>query len=223
MNFQVLRVTIFNMIKLIKISGFALGVIISFSFVSSVNAVLCLPVSSVYCQEKLEESVLEQEKQAELNKIFQERLSILASYKQFFNEVGVNLSVTTSESEYQKWLNDLIELKADYDSEKQKQKELAEKEAADKILEEAESRAKMKDLEERIKILESQKPVTPTVPVKKIYQSAETNISPVMQAEPDPIIENDYEVELFTVVESVTQSTLRVHWFKRFINWFTRK
>lgn len=214
------------------VSGFILGALLCVSFASPTKAALVFCAAPTYpptiaeqqayvnCQKQwLDEPKEEQEKRAEENRIYQERASALAPYSQFFDEVGVALSTTTSESKYKKWLKDLAEAQDEYSKEQkakqQQQQELAEQEAVEKKRQEDEAQAKIKELEDRVKVLES-RPATPV-------------LLPPKAVEPSPIVASPTEQRVETDTDNATstpppQTPLKKdNWFTRIINWFLGK
>lgn len=87
-------------------------------------------------RERIEKEKLESEVK---QKVYKERKEELSQYSNFFDKVGVNLTLDTDEEQYNQWLKELKEAKVNY-------------------IKEQENLQKIKELEERIKNLES-KPI----------------------------------------------------------------
>lgn len=135
-------------------------------------------------------------------KLYQERVKALAPYSVVFEEVGVKLTPSTSESQYNSWYERVVVAKASYDrlqekitsqkiAEEQTQKELAEQAVAEKSRKEKEAENKIKELEKRVFDLENEKnivkpPVIPTAP--KLETSVPKIITPVKSKKNEQVI-----------------------------------
>jgi vacuolar-type H+-ATPase subunit I/STV1 len=142
-------------------------------------------------------------------KIFDNRNDTLSEYKDFFEKIGVNLTIDTSSGQYDQWLRELKEAKNDY-------------------IKDQENEQKIKELEERINSLES-KPVIineTLKPTKEIINNPVSNnkvVKPVIKKEEvkedtakqneSPVIETPVQQEPPVVHENKSI-------FRRIFNWF---
>lgn len=169
-----------------------------------------------YEQCKLEEKVYKEKEEAEaIQKTYNERKETLSQYSDFFVKVGVNLTLDTNEEQYNQWLKELKEKKADY-------------------IKEQENLQKIKELEERINTLESkpvivEKVVTPIEIIntrhKEDVTEPKTNnkiIEPIVKKE-EPKIEI-IEEKLSPIIETTTTETPVIptnkSFFQKVFSWF---
>jgi len=131
----------------------------------------------------------------------------LSQYKEFFEKVGINLNLYTSNAQYTILLEKLKEAKADY-------------------IKEQENQQKIQELEERIKILESkstQKVIIPHNKEETIKSITNNKITePVIKKEEtkiEIIKENPSVIESTDIKETPTVPTNKPI-FKRIFNWF---
>lgn len=164
------------------------------------------------CLEEKEKLALEL-KQKTLN----ERKEVLSSYSDYFDKVGVNLTIDTDEEQYNQWKKEL-------------------KEARNEYFKEQENNQKIEDLENRIKELESKpiitekiiiptettknkeeiiKPiVTENKPIKKEVVKEETKIETQKDNKEIQITQNS-DTTKTTITETPKTSV-----FKRVFGWF---
>jgi len=206
------------------------------------SAALCLgfapgTASCLESQEKQTSYLESQEKQ----KTYRERSGNLSSYSQFFEEVGVNLDIETSESQYKRWLNELMEAQEDHEEELQEEQdrkeELIKQQEYEEISKDKELNERILELENKVKDLESKKNKPIVVP-KQIY------IQPVIEKSSYPVkvikpktetikietddiqlIEEEISIkETVPVIQTITEPIpKKASWFKKIINWFSGK
>ena len=163
----------------------------------------------------------EKEERVELKrkkKIFEEREEALSQYEDFFEKIGVNLEIDTSEEEYDQWLNKLKIEEADY-------------------IERQEDKQKLEELEKRIRELESQKleekkivpvPEKITQPIKKeAFKPKTVGNNPMKETiipaeKPPKEIKEEKTLETENTIETQTiiNNEPNLNFFKKIIKWF---
>lgn len=165
--------------------------------------------------EAYKKCMLEKENETK-QKIYNKREQELLFYEDFFEVVGVNLILDTEEEQYNQWLKELKETKTNY-------------------LKEQENKQRIKELEERINILESkpviiEKVITPTeviIPRNKedvIKPTINENkiVKPIIKKE-EPKKEIIEEKPSFAIETNTTTETSVIptnkSFFQRVFNW----
>lgn len=165
-------------------------------------------------QEKIEKERLETKIKQER---YNERKEEIVFYSDFFKETGVNLTLDTSEEQYSQWLKELKQAEVDY-------------------IKEQENQQKIKELEERINILESkpviiEKIITPTEiinthnkeEVAKPIVNENKSVKPVIKKEETK--KEIIEEKPSTIIETTTTKETPIvptdkSFFQRVFSWF---
>ena len=204
-----------------------------------------LPNNYKECEDEYKKSVeifkknqVKAQEQTEKNRIYEERKSELASYSQFFEELGITLNIETTDYKYQQWLKQLKEKKKIYDKE-QGEKRIREEEEErnsqeqEKIQQELKLQEKIKslvsqELQKRSLIFGKEKSVAQPTPKPKALEESEVKKEDIVQK-----INNNYQYtkeqinisknhvsELgIPMEENKEKSTI----WKRIISWFRFK
>lgn len=169
------------------------------------------------CTQREEERKNILESQAK-QKLYEERKEAISLYSDFFEKVGINLTLDTDIEQYEEWLKELKEAKINY-------------------IKEEENQQKIKELEDRLSELESQKTTLEIVETNKTEKEIDASIknevinpkvinSKIIK----PIVKNDEireipKEESIAVIEPTAsvKPQEKVSWFKKIINWFIRK
>ncbi|KJJ39866.1 hypothetical protein [Aequorivita vladivostokensis] len=212
-----------------KVQKIILGILACVLFSSSANAAFIIGCGVV--------SDYDSAYSCEENKTHTQRKSVLSQYSQFFNEVGANLSIETSEYEYKKWLKELIEAKVDYEEEqkadREHEEELTKEEEAEIIRKEQELNERILELENKVNELESQKITSnkksESAYVKPVMREIVTQKNEVVILEEDKIQLTKQESVVIPepiLMDSQDTGTVlpkKISWFKKIINWFRLK
>lgn len=160
-------------------------------------------------QRQTEEQAEEEQRRAEeQERIYNERREELSAYKDFFEKVGVNLTAYTSTTQYEQWRMDLKEAESNY-------------------IKDQENQQKIKELEERIRTLESKPVIVDKIiaPKEGIIKQEINNkiVKPIIKKE-EP--KKDFiEEKILPVIETSTITEVPVihkntSIFQRIFNWF---